>query len=104
MEDGRFGKDFTWDLSMYGGTGIMDIIKQALWRGTWEQDGGALMNQCIHGIDLLRWMLGDEIEEVYGTTRKQFHNYIEAEDFGTAIVTFKNGSVGIIEGTTNIYP
>jgi predicted dehydrogenase len=103
LEDGRFGKishgtvHVRWNRNN-------GYYKQALWRGTWEQDGGALMNQCIHGIDLLRWMLGDEIEEVYGTTRKQFHNYIEAEDFGTAIVTFKNGSVGIIEGTTNIYP
>ena len=48
---------------------------QAPWRGTWMQDGGCLMNQCIHGIDLLRWMLGDEVEEVYGVIRQQFHDY-----------------------------
>lgn len=77
---------------------------QATWRGTWEQDGGCLMNQCIHGIDLLRWMLGDEIEEVYGTTRRQFHDYLEAEDVGLALVKFKNGAIGTIEGTTNVYP
>lgn len=77
---------------------------QASWRGTWEQDGGALMNQCIHGIDLLRWMMGDEIEEIYGATRQQFHDYLEAEDVGMAVIKFKNGAIGTIEGTTNVYP
>ncbi len=77
---------------------------QAPWRGTWAQDGGALMNQCIHGIDLLRWMMGDEVEEVYGVTRQAFHDYLECEDLGTAIVKFKNGAIGTIEGTTNVYP
>ena len=77
---------------------------QAPWRGTWAQDGGCLMNQCIHGIDLLRWMMGDEVEEVYGVTSQHFHDYLEAEDFGTAVVKFKNGAVGTIEGTVNVYP
>ena len=77
---------------------------QAPWRGTWAQDGGCLMNQCIHGIDLLRWMMGDEVEEVYGATRQQFHDYLEAEDVGMAVVKFKNGAIGTIEGTTNVYP
>ncbi|MEG1849125.1 MAG: Gfo/Idh/MocA family oxidoreductase, partial [Oscillospiraceae bacterium] len=72
---------------------------QAAWRGRWESDGGTLMNQCIHGIDLLRWMLGDEVEEVYGATRQQFHDYLEAEDIGMAVVKFKNGAIGTIEGT-----
>ena len=62
------------------------------------------MNQCIHGIDLLRWMLGDEAEEVYGQTRRQFHDYLEAEDIGMAVVRFKNGAIATIEGTTNVYP
>ena len=62
------------------------------------------MNQCIHGIDLLRWMMGDEIEEVYGQTRQQFHSYLEAEDIGMAVVKFKNGAIATIEGTTNVYP
>ena len=77
---------------------------QASWRGTWAQDGGCLMNQCIHGIDLLRWMFGDEVEEVFGTTRQQFHDYLEAEDVGMAVVKFKNGAIATIEGTTNVYP
>lgn len=62
------------------------------------------MNQCIHGIDLLRWMMEDEIEEVYGQTRQQFHSYLEAEDIGMAVVKFKNGAIATIEGTTNVYP
>lgn len=81
-----------------------DYYRQAPWRGTWEQDGGALMNQCIHNIDLLRWMMGDEIDEVVGMTDNLKHNYIEAEDLGLALIKFSNGSYGVIEGTTNIYP
>ncbi|MDD7347307.1 MAG: Gfo/Idh/MocA family oxidoreductase [Clostridiales bacterium] len=103
LEKGRFGKlshgsiHVRWNRDH----GYYD---QAPWRGTWAQDGGALMNQCIHGIDLLRWMMGDEIEEVYGATRQQFHDYLEAEDLGMAVVKFKNGAIGTIEGTTNVYP
>ncbi|WHY77373.1 Gfo/Idh/MocA family oxidoreductase [Neobacillus sp. WH10] len=81
-----------------------DYYKQAPWRGTWEQDGGALMNQCIHNLDLLRWMMGDEIVEVVGMTDNLKHNFIEAEDLGMALIKFSNGSYGIVEGTTNIYP
>ncbi|HZJ98523.1 MAG TPA: Gfo/Idh/MocA family oxidoreductase, partial [Tissierellaceae bacterium] len=68
---------------------------QAPWRGTWEQDGGALMNQCIHNIDLLRWMMGGEISEVVGMTDNLKHDFIEAEDLGMALVKFSNGSYGI---------
>ncbi len=77
---------------------------QAPWRGTWAQDGGALMNQCIHGIDLLRWMMNDDVVEVYGVTKQQFHGYLECEDIGMAVVKFANGAIGTIEGTTNVYP
>ena len=62
------------------------------------------MNQCIHGIDLLRWMMGDEVDEVYGVTKQQFHDYLQCEDIGMAVVKFKNGAVGTIEGTVNVYP
>ena len=77
---------------------------QAPWRGTWAEDGGTLMNQCIHGIDLLRWTFGDEVEEVYGVTRQVMHPYLEAEDVGMAVVRFKNGAIATIEGTVNVYP
>lgn len=103
LEEGRFGKlshgsiHVRWNRNQ-------DYYMQAPWRGTWEQDGGCLMNQCIHGIDLLRWTFGDEVEEVYGQTRQQFHKYLEAEDIGMAIVKFKNGAIATIEGTTNVYP
>lgn len=103
VEGGRFGKlshgsiHVRWNRNQ----GYYD---QAKWRGTWAEDGGALMNQCIHGIDLLRWMMGDEVEEIYGATRQQFHDYLEAEDLGMAVVKFKNGAIGTIEGTTNVYP
>lgn len=78
--------------------------EQAPWRGTWEQDGGALMNQCLHNIDLLRWMMGDEVEEVFAYTDRLRHDYIEGEDLGLALIKFSNGSYGLIEGTTNVYP
>jgi len=81
-----------------------EYYKQAKWRGTWEYDGGTLMNQCTHNIDLLLWNMGSEIDEIYGVIKNFTHPYIEAEDFGGAIVKFKNGSVGIIEGSANIYP
>lgn len=103
LEEGRFGKishgsvNIRWNRNQ-------NYYEQAPWRGTWKQDGGALMNQCIHGIDLLRWMMGDEVEEVYGVTRQQFHHYLEAEDVGVAILKFKNGAVATVEGTTNVYP
>ena len=103
LEAGRFGKlshgsiHVRWNRNQ----GYYD---QAPWRGTWAQDGGCLMNQCIHGIDLLRWMMGDEVDEVFGVTRRQFHDYLEAEDIGMAVVKFKNGAIGTIEGTTNVYP
>lgn len=103
IERKRFGKLF------YGTAHIRwnrdeNYYKQAAWRGTWEQDGGALMNQCIHNIDLLRWMMGNEIDEVVGITDNLNHHFIEAEDFGIALIKFANGSYGIVEGTTNVYP
>ena len=103
LEEGRFG-----ELS-HGSIHVRwnrneEYYTQAPWRGKWASDGGALMNQCIHGIDLLRWMMGDEVEEVYGQTRQQFHHYLEAEDVGMAVVKFKNGAIATIEGTTNVYP
>lgn len=103
MEAGRFGKLSHGSIHVRWNRNE-GYYTQAPWRGKWASDGGALMNQCIHGIDLLRWMMGDEVEEVYGQTRQQFHHYLEAEDVGMAVVKFKNGAIGTIEGTTNVYP
>ncbi|MCI8900436.1 MAG: Gfo/Idh/MocA family oxidoreductase [Lachnospiraceae bacterium] len=103
VEMERFGK------LLYGTAHIRwardyEYYSRAKWRGTWQQDGGALMNQCIHNIDLLRWMMGDEIDCVVGMTDRLKHDYIQAEDLGIALIHFKNGAYGIIEGTTNVYP
>lgn len=103
LEAGRFGKMSHGSIHVRWNRN-KDYYTQAPWRGTWAQDGGALMNQCIHGIDLLRWMMGNEVDTVYGVTRQQFHYYLEAEDIGMAVVKFKNGAVGTIEGSTNVYP
>lgn len=103
VEAGRFGKLSHGSIHVRWNRNE-GYYSQAPWRGKWASDGGALMNQCIHGIDLLRWMMGDEVEEVYGATRQQFHDYLEAEDIGMAVVKFKNGAIATIEGTTNVYP
>ena len=103
VEKKRFGKMFYGTAHIRWNRGY-EYYSRAKWRGTWEQDGGALMNQCIHNIDLLRWMMGDEVLEVVGMTDKLNHDYIEAEDLGIAIIKFANGSYGIVEGTTDIYP
>lgn len=81
----------------------MDYYTQAPWRGTWKQDGGTLMNQCIHNIDLLQWMLGGEVDTVYSQC-DTFLRDIEAEDFGAIIIRFKNGAIGIVEGSACVYP
>lgn len=103
IEKQRFGK------LLYGTAHVRwardrEYYERATWRGTWEQDGGALMNQCIHNIDLLRWMMGDEVDTVFGMTDQMRHPYIEAEDLGIALIKFSNGSYGIVEGTTDVYP
>lgn len=103
MDEGRFGKMSHGSIHVRWNRG-KDYYTQAPWRGTWKEDGGCLMNQCIHGIDLLRWLMGGEVDTVYGVTRQQQHHYLEAEDVGMAIVTFKNGAIATIEGTTNVYP
>jgi UDP-N-acetyl-2-amino-2-deoxyglucuronate dehydrogenase len=74
----------------------------AEWRGTIDEDGGALMNQGIHQIDLLLW-LGGPIRTVYGKIATQTHR-MEAEDMGIALVTFENGAMGSIMASTSIQP
>lgn len=103
VEAGRFGKLLHGTAHIRWNRG-KEYYEQAPWRGTWEQDGGALMNQCIHNIDLLRWMMGNEITEVVGMTDNLIHGFLEAEDLGMALIKFANGSYGIVEGTTNVYP
>ena len=80
-----------------------DYYAQDAWRGTWEKDGGALMNQCIHGLDLMRWFGGSEITSVSATLANRHHPYLEVEDVGIGFVRFAGGAIGSFEGTTNLY-
>ena len=102
IEEGRFGR------IMNGTARILwtrdnNYYKQAPWRGTAELDGGTLMNQCIHNIDLLQWMMGSEVERIHAE-RETFLRDIEMEDFGAILIRFKNGAIGIIEGSAVVYP
>jgi len=79
-----------------------EYYESSSWRGTFSMDGGgALMNQGVHGIDVLHFLMGD-ITEVNGTVRTQVHN-IEVEDTAVATVRFANGAIGVIEGTTSVH-
>jgi UDP-N-acetyl-2-amino-2-deoxyglucuronate dehydrogenase len=73
----------------------------AAWRGTWALDGGALMNQGIHYVDLLRWCMGP-VTEVTALCRR--HPQVEVEDTALALVRFASGAVGTITASTAIYP
>lgn len=102
IEEERFGK------LIHGTARVLwarddDYYKQASWRGTKALDGGTLMNQCIHNIDLLQWMMGGEVEKLSSET-DTFIRDIETEDFGAMLIRFKNGAVGIVEGSVCVYP
>lgn len=74
------------------------------WRGTWALDGGgALMNQAIHSVDLLTWLMGP-VKEVCAQTALLIHERIEVEDAVVATLRFANGALGVIEATTAAYP
>jgi predicted dehydrogenase len=102
LEAGRFGRILHGTIQIRWNRNNA-YYAEAPWRGTWEQDGGTLMNQCTHGIDLLQWMMGEAAVRVHAQTRR-FMRPIEAEDFGAAIVEFKSGAVGVIEGSADIFP
>ena len=74
----------------------------AAWRGTWAMDGGSLMNQGIHYVDLLRWCMGP-VTEVTAVCATQAHQ-VEVEDTALAIVRFGSGAVGTILSSTAAYP
>jgi UDP-N-acetyl-2-amino-2-deoxyglucuronate dehydrogenase len=74
------------------------------WRGTWALDGGgALMNQAIHNVDLLLWMMGPATH-VAGFTALLAHERIEVEDTAVACLRFANGALGVIQATTSVHP
>ena len=81
-----------------------DYYRATVWRGAWDGDGGgALMNQAIHSIDLLQYLMGP-VEAVCGKYDTLYHREIEAEDLGVALLRFKSGAIGVIEGMTLAWP
>ncbi|WP_235886286.1 Gfo/Idh/MocA family protein [Paenibacillus cymbidii] len=80
-----------------------DYYRSAGWRGTWALDGGgALMNQGVHGVDLIQWLMGD-VASVFAYSAALARE-IEVEDTAVAAVRYKNGAFGIIQGATTVYP
>lgn len=102
IEENRLGEIFN-GMARILWTRDDNYYLQASWRGTWELDGGTLMNQCIHNIDLINWMMNDEIDTVYSQTSNYIRN-IEAEDYGVIMIRYKSGKIATIEGSAIIYP
>ena len=102
VERGELGKLISGDIYMkyYRSQEYYD---KGGWRGTWKMDGGgALMNQGIHGIDLLQYVMGP-VKSVFAYTRTLARK-IEVEDTAAAVVEFQCGALGVIQGTTSVYP
>lgn len=75
------------------------------WRGTWKLDGGgALMNQGVHTVDMLQWVVGAPVRRVVGQTATATHERIEVEDVAQALLEFEGGAMGLIVATTSAYP
>jgi predicted dehydrogenase len=102
IENNRFGKISNMTARILWNRND-DYYKQAPWRGTKDYDGGTLMNQCIHNIDLLQWMSNSKPKRIFAE-RDTFLRHIEMEDFGAALLRFENGIIGIIEGSAIVYP
>lgn len=101
IEDGSLGKILLADIKMkYYRT---EEYYNSSWRGTWNLDGGgALMNQGIHGIDLMQYLMGG-IKSVYCSHSTLLHK-IEVEDEASLLVEYNNGAKGVIQSTTCVYP
>jgi UDP-N-acetyl-2-amino-2-deoxyglucuronate dehydrogenase len=103
VDDGRFGRLTLGDTYVKWWR-TQDYYDSGGWRGTWGMDGGgAYMNQAIHQVDLLYWLMGDVVE-VNGMTDTLAHERIEVEDVGVATLRFANGAIGVIEATTAAWP
>ena len=103
IDAGRFGRltmadtDVKWWRSQ-------EYYDSGKWRGTWDLDGGgALMNQAIHNVDLLQWLMG-EVASVQAITATLAHERIEVEDTAVALLKFRSGALGVIEASTSAYP
>ncbi|MEM7260629.1 MAG: Gfo/Idh/MocA family oxidoreductase [Planctomycetota bacterium] len=103
IDDGRFGILSLADVYIKWYR-TQEYYDSGGWRGTWALDGGgALMNQGIHGIDMIQWLMGG-VESVTGMVATRSHERIEVEDVATASVLYTNGCLGAIEGTTGAWP
>jgi UDP-N-acetyl-2-amino-2-deoxyglucuronate dehydrogenase len=101
MQEKRFGRIYNIAVNVFW-TRPQDYYDQAKWRGTWEFDGGAFMNQASHYIDLLDWLVGP-VESVMAYTSTQERD-IEAEDSGVAALRWRNGAMGTLNVSMLTYP
>lgn len=103
VDEGRFGR-LTLGDAYVKWFRTQEYYDSGAWRGTWKLDGGgALMNQAIHTIDLLTWIMGP-VAEIQAQTATLAHERIEVEDVATATLRFENGALGVIEASTAVYP
>jgi predicted dehydrogenase len=103
VDAGRFGTIVLGDVYIKWYR-TQEYYQKGGWRGTYRWDGGgALMNQGIHGIDLLQWILGG-VESVSAFAATRAHTGIEVEDVAVAAVRFRSGALGAVEGTTGAWP
>ncbi len=103
IDSGRFGRLTLGDTYVKWWR-TQEYYDSGKWRGTWDLDGGgALMNQAIHNVDLLQWLMG-EVDSVQALTAMLVHERIEVEDTAVAALRFKNGALGVIEASTGAYP
>ena len=102
IESGRFGKLTLGDAIVKWYRTQQDY-DSGVWRGTWKLDGGgALMNQGVHGVDMITWLMGG-VKSVRADCKRLLWN-TEVEDTAVITLTYKNGAVGVIECTTSVYP
>ncbi len=103
VAEGRFGK-IAWAGSFTPWYRTDKYYSDGGWRGTWKLDGGgAIMNQSVHAIDLLQWIVGP-VKSVSAYASSRIHPAIEVEDTLSASLEFENGAYGTILGTTAMYP
>ena len=100
-EKGRFGRLYMVNVNVFW-TRPQAYYDSAAWRGTWEFDGGAFMNQASHYVDLLEWIVGP-VESVMAYTGT-LARHIEVEDTGVAAIKWRNGAMGSINVTMLTYP
>jgi len=101
VEQGRFGRIYMVTVNVFW-TRPQEYYDSAAWRGTWEFDGGAFMNQASHYVDLLDWICGP-VESVMAYTGTLARN-IEVEDTGVAALKWRTGAMGSINVTMLTYP